>query len=244
MPYSVRLIVTGSVPLIAWAAPEPTRSRHSASRTSRRGRAAIGFPSAGRQSPLYCRPRRIGSAHGCQSQILQVPNRLVRFREPMSQILSEADGPLPDRSRHHKIVRSPIVAAIATAAVSALLVVTGCALAFGQGSNGANPAGSSKQCAISPVLVNSCRAWLGAAAAGNPGAPPDSVSQFTHLEKLVGHSMDVYRGYDNCGPTGCTTGTVPLAAGSAELHFALRANTYVDINWKPATTWSQVDGSD
>ena len=119
-----------------------------------------------------------------------------------------------------------------------LLVTTGCAFAFGQGTAAPAPT-----CTVSPVLVNSCRAWLGAAAAGNPGAAKDPVAQFTYLQSLVGQPLDVYRDYDNCTPTGCTTGNVPFAAGSPERHFAA-SGKYVDVNWKPDTTWLPVDGQD
>lgn len=100
---------------------------------------------------------------------------------------------------------------------------------------------SSPACLVSQVLVNSCRAWLGAAAHGNPGAAPDAVSQFENLERLVGHDLDVFRDYDNCGPTACSNGTVPLASGSPERYYASRGS-YVDVNWKPASTWGEAGG--
>ena len=128
--------------------------------------------------------------------------------------------------------------------MAALILIPTAAVALTQRGETPTPAASSTRCTVSPVLVNSCRAWLGAATAGNPGAAHDAVSQFTYLEKLVGHPLDVYRDYDKCGPTGCTTGTLPLAPGSPEQHFALRPDTYVDVNWKPAPTWLQADGGD
>lgn len=104
-------------------------------------------------------------------------------------------------------------------------------------------AASSPACLVSPVLVNSCRAWLGAAAHGNPAAAPDAVAQFKYLERLVGHDLDVFRDYDNCDAAGCSNGTVPLAAGSPERYFATHG-AYVDVNWKPAHSWGAAGGGD
>lgn len=125
--------------------------------------------------------------------------------------------------------------------VSALLATAGCAVAFGQGIGGSATGAPVPVCSVSAELVNSCRAWLGGAAAGNPGAAKDPTAQFEHLESLVGQPMDVFRDYDNCSATRCTTGTIPLAAGSPEQYFATHGK-YVDVNWKPATNFSDADG--
>lgn len=102
---------------------------------------------------------------------------------------------------------------------------------------------SSPACIVSPALVNSCRAWLGAAAHGDPAAAADAVSQFEYLERLVGADLDVFRDYDNCSPGGCSNGTVPLASGSPERYYASHG-TMVDVNWKPAPSWAEVGGDD
>jgi hypothetical protein len=116
-----------------------------------------------------------------------------------------------------------------------LLIATGCVVVIGTNTATADPV-----CTVSPVLVNSCRAWLGAAAAGNPGAPHSPVGQFNYLQNtLVGKPLDVFRDYDNCTGTGCSIGNVPMASGSPEATFA-KAGKIVDINWKPATNWADV----
>ncbi|HEY7415527.1 MAG TPA: hypothetical protein VH593_10065 [Ktedonobacteraceae bacterium] len=94
-------------------------------------------------------------------------------------------------------------------------------------------------CTPSAILVNPCRSWFGAAASGNPGAPPDKISQANYLEKLVGQNLDIFRFYN-------ASGDQPLdpqaATGQAEIHFANRANTYIQVNWKPASTWPAAGG--
>lgn len=103
-------------------------------------------------------------------------------------------------------------------------------------------------CDISSILVNSCRPWAGAAVYGNPAATNTQKAQFNWLENQIGQNMDVYRQYNSCtlnsAGTGinCTGGGPPLAAGSDELTFAKRANTYVDINWKPYGSWGPAGG--
>lgn len=89
------------------------------------------------------------------------------------------------------------------------------------------------QCAPNAILVNPCRPWIGAAAAGNPGAAKDQVSQFQYLEKLIGRPLDVYRDYHSYPGSSSSTKDQPLNA--AEIYFAKRADTYVDVNWNPAS---------
>ncbi|HLI70840.1 MAG TPA: hypothetical protein VKV19_13865 [Ktedonobacteraceae bacterium] len=95
-------------------------------------------------------------------------------------------------------------------------------------------------CTPNAILVNPCRPWFGAAAHGNPGAPNDPISQADYLETLVGQHLDIFRFYHS-------PGDLPLdkssETGKAEIHFAQRANTYIDVNWKPASTWAAADGS-
>lgn len=99
---------------------------------------------------------------------------------------------------------------------------------------------AASSCTPNAILVNPCRPWFGAAAHGNPGAASDPISQANYLEKLVGQNLDVFRFYHNPGdlPLDKTTET-----GKAELHFAQRANTYIQVNWKPASTWAAAGGS-
>jgi Glycosyl hydrolase family 26 len=96
-------------------------------------------------------------------------------------------------------------------------------------------------CAVSANLVNSCGPWLGAAANGNPAAPHGAVGQFLYLERLLGHHLSIFRDYNNAKGMG-PTGMLPL--NPDELYFAKQPDTYLDVNWKPATTWAAADGGD
>lgn len=94
-------------------------------------------------------------------------------------------------------------------------------------------------CTPNAILVNSCRPWFGAAASGNPGAPRDQMSQANYLEKLVGQPLDIFRFYHNPSAGG-SNGDLPL--NSTEIYFAKRPNTYIQVNWKPASTWAAASG--
>jgi hypothetical protein len=108
---------------------------------------------------------------------------------------------------------------------------------------------SNSSCSPNAILVNPCRALVGAAAKGytGPGITTDAASQFSALENLTGVSLDVYKDYHSVPGSGRGTDTLPLAAdtktGQAELNF-LTHGTYVDINWEPAATFASADGSD
>jgi hypothetical protein len=73
---------------------------------------------------------------------------------------------------------------------------------------------------------------VGAAANGNPGAPPDKLSQFSYVEQLVGEPLDVFRDYN-------AIGTVPL--NSNEIYFAQHGKS-LDVNWKPTAHWIDAGG--
>jgi hypothetical protein len=102
-----------------------------------------------------------------------------------------------------------------------------------------------RTCTPNALLVNPCRPWFGAAAHGNPGAPNDPISQADYLEQLVGQPLDIFRFYHR--PSGLNgLGDLPLDKtnqdGRAELSLVNRANTSIQVNWKPATTWAAADG--
>jgi hypothetical protein len=98
-----------------------------------------------------------------------------------------------------------------------------------------------KACAVSAVLVNSCRPWLGAVVGLNPAAPPSSMAQWAYLERLLDHHLDIFRDFNAPGGTG-RIGSIPLNAN--ELYFVKQPGTYLDVNWKPADSWVQADGGD
>jgi uncharacterized repeat protein (TIGR01451 family) len=141
-------------------------------------------------------------------------------------------------------------AALATA-TAALLMATGAGVIY------TSPAArASTNCTISANLVSSCRPWFGAATSGNPGTPANPLTtaqkknqeyQFTYLEGLVGHPLDVYRAYDSCGlssgAVSCNEGTLPFTAGSNEQYFGQQSGMYVDMNWTPDTLWAGAGGN-
>jgi hypothetical protein len=96
-----------------------------------------------------------------------------------------------------------------------------------------------RNCTPTITLVNPCRPWFGAVAAHIPGLPPSRVTDFKYLERLIGHPLDIFRDYHSPPGTG-RLGDLPL--NSDEITMARRADTYVDVNWKPASTWAQADG--
>lgn len=149
-------------------------------------------------------------------------------------------------SRRHRIIVVPLGAAL----IAGALVAAVPAPALGQVA-AASRASAGPACIVSPILVNSCRPLLGAAAVGNPGIPGKSapgtgpIPQFEYLEKLVGHRLDTFRDYHDCNGSVCSSGGLPFAPGNsqgqAEIYFA-KHGVAVDSNWKPASTWAAADG--
>src|SRR5260221_3307637 len=88
----------------------------------------------------------------------------------------------------------------------------------------------SSGCTPSAILVNPCRPWIGDVAGGDPKASgTDAISQFNYFEKISNnHHMDVFHDYH-------PPGSLPL--NSDEIFYAKRANTYIYVNWKPASKW-------
>lgn len=102
-------------------------------------------------------------------------------------------------------------------------------------SGSSNPTpGSSSNCTPNAILINPCRPWFGAVISGNPQAASDPVSQFNYLESIIGRQIDIFHDYH-------APGNLPL--NSSEIHFAQRANTYIYVNWKPASDWASGGGS-
>jgi hypothetical protein len=91
-------------------------------------------------------------------------------------------------------------------------------------------------CTPNAILVNPCRPWLGAAVGGNPGASTSAMAQFTYLEHLVGHGLDIYRDYHTYPGAPGPNSDPPL--NSTEIYFATHG-VYVDVNWNPSKTWQQ-----
>jgi len=125
-----------------------------------------------------------------------------------------------------------------------LMVLAGVVIGGWHAAN-SHAASNNINCTPNAILVNPCRPWFGAAAGKNPGAPSDSLSQAEYLDSLVGQNLDIFRFYHR--PSGSNDqGDLPLdpqtATGKAELHFVESSTTYIDVNWKPASTWAEADG--
>jgi hypothetical protein len=93
--------------------------------------------------------------------------------------------------------------------------------------------GHAATCTVNAIMVNSCRAWIGAAVGGNLGTPDNKITDFTNLESELGRKLDLFHDYHN-------PGSLPL--NDPETFFANRANTMDYINYKPAGTWAAAGG--
>ncbi|MGH8877641.1 MAG: glycosyl hydrolase [Stackebrandtia sp.] len=91
-------------------------------------------------------------------------------------------------------------------------------------------------CEVSDILVNSCRPWLGARAAGYPRAGDSVLEQHLYHEQRIGRGLDIVH-------TFAPTGALPLA-NAEERALAVRADTYLFQNWKPASSWRSAAGGD
>ena len=90
-------------------------------------------------------------------------------------------------------------------------------------------------CTVSPLLVNSCRPWLGANAGGYPGVPTPIDAQIAAHESRIGRSVDVAHTYHQPGQN---------SLNAADLALVNRPGTLLYTSWKPAPVWSDADGSD
>lgn len=93
---------------------------------------------------------------------------------------------------------------------------------------------ATESCTVDVRLVNSCRPWLGARAMGYPDVPSDQTSQARYHEERIGRQVDIVHTY-------APVGKLPLASRS-DRHFALREDTYLYQNWKPARRWRDAAG--
>jgi hypothetical protein len=87
-------------------------------------------------------------------------------------------------------------------------------------------------CRPNAILVNPCRPWFGAVAGSK-------VAEFDYVERLIGRPLDIFRDYHKA-PGSRSLGDPPL--NGAEIALARRPHTYIDVNWKPASTFAQADG--
>ena len=90
-------------------------------------------------------------------------------------------------------------------------------------------------CTVSPLLVNSCRPWLGANAGGYPGVPTPIDAQIAAHESRIGRSVDVAHTYHQPGQN---------SLNATDLALINRPGTLLYTSWKPAPVWADADGSD
>ena len=94
--------------------------------------------------------------------------------------------------------------------------------------------GATAVCQPNAILVNPCRPWLGASANKYPEVIATLRPQIEYHEQRIGRQVDIVHAYNDPGAT----------LTSDETYFATRPNTMLYLNWKPALTWADADGSD
>jgi hypothetical protein len=87
-------------------------------------------------------------------------------------------------------------------------------------------------CSVSPILVNGCRAWLGAAARDYPGKSGSKANILAH-EEVIGRPVDIAHTYHPPGSS---------LPNDTDLYFLDRPNTILLTNWKPASTFADAAG--
>ncbi len=88
-------------------------------------------------------------------------------------------------------------------------------------------------CTVSSTLVNSCRPWLAVAPGKYTERPANFKDQLLYHEERIGRTVDAAKDYRTAGQV----------LTSDDIFVATRANTYLMLNWKPATSWAAADGS-
>jgi len=173
-----------------------------------------------------------------------------------------APGAALTSSRTSLLSRLPprLLAAVGAAAVLVLLAVV---LLLTQGPRDAAPGDAGAPpvatgpdpvppatCAVSAVLVNPCRAWLGTAVGGYPQVAPDQAAQLAYAERRLSdpraltdpaltpaapRQFDVVRLYHQ---------SAQVTFSPSELSYVDRPGTYAFVSWKPDTTWARAGGGD
>lgn len=110
---------------------------------------------------------------------------------------------------------------------------------------------SAATCTVSPILVNSCRPWLGEATGGYSMAPADKGGQVLFSEQRLNNptvltnanqaaSTSLNKKYDfiHYYQSGSGTNFSPT-----EISYLDRPNTYLYVNYKPTDSWAAGGGS-
>src|SRR5205085_2244826 len=107
-------------------------------------------------------------------------------------------------------------------------------------------------CTISAILVNSCRPWLGAAVGGYSMAGDQFTAsiQFPFFEKRL-NNPNVLNNVND--PTTITNQLDFMhfynaysenSLKTSQLTYVNRANTFLQLNWKPDNNWALAGGND
>ena len=105
----------------------------------------------------------------------------------------------------------------------------GSAVKFGS-SNTIPPA--TDGCSVSAALVNSCRPWIGAYANTYSQVGSGLKNQTQFHEQRINRQLDMIKDYLTPGQT----------LSSDDKYFITRPHTYMEINWKPASSWKDAAG--
>ena len=122
----------------------------------------------------------------------------------------------PTRPEHRPGFRVGIIATIVIVAAAGFGALGAYLLTGKSSDTPATTAPATGRCAPSPMLVNPCRPWFGAAANGNPGASDSKVAQFDYLERLGGQRLDIFRDYHSA-PGSNALGDLPLNGNEKQL---------------------------
>ena len=97
-----------------------------------------------------------------------------------------------------------------------------------------NAMSSDHVCEVSDNLVNGCRVWLGARAAGYPGPGKGFTAQHRYHEKRIGRRLDMVHAFAGAGQ-------LPFADAEVKA-WARNEPSIVVHNWKPTYTWTGATG--
>ena len=123
------------------------------------------------------------------------------------------------------------VAVPLTASTLALVVVPAITPAGADSSLNPAAAAATTACTVSPILVNSCRPWLGAYAAGYSQAADNFKAQTLYHEKRINRQLDIVRDY--YGPSS-------KVLDSYDTYFAERPDTILELMWNPVNIWGSI----
>ena len=131
------------------------------------------------------------------------------------------------------LTRATVVLSVSAMALTGLASSTPASADSYKGAQATTPTAA---CPVTPILVNSCRPWLGAFSSGYTTNGQVSIAsnfeaQILGHETRIGRQLDIVRDY--YGPSA-------TKLNQYDKYFAQRPNTILELMWNPVNSWGDI----